>query len=89
MASVPTGDDVKDAGMSAVKVGGAASVGGAVGRGVLGPGFGTALGGVLAGAALDGADGDMAATLAVERGMNELFAGAASGGGGGDNGQVM
>jgi hypothetical protein len=62
MVSVPTTSDVSDAGMSAVKIGGASSVGQAVGRGVLGPGFGTALGGVLAGAALDGADGDMAAT---------------------------
>ena len=83
MVDVPTTSDVSDAGMSGLKVGGAASIGGALGRGILGPGLGTALGGTLAGAAVGGGDGDMAAALAVERGMNELFAG----GGGGSSRQ--
>jgi len=81
MATVPTTSDVSDGGMSGLKVGGAASIGGVLGRGILGPGLGTALGGTVAAAALDSnSDRDMAAALAVNQGMQELFAG----GGGGD-----
>jgi len=87
MVDVPTTSDVSDAGMSGLKVGGAASIGGALGRGVLGPGIGTALGGTVAAAALGGSEGDTAAALAIERGMNELFAG--GGGSSGGSEQVM
>jgi hypothetical protein len=83
MASIPTTDDATDAGMTGLKAGGAASIGQTLGRGILGPGLGTALGGTVAAAAMSGDARDMVATLSVERGMNELFAG---GGGGGSRG---
>ena len=54
------------------------ALGETVGASVLGPGIGTALGGVAGASALSGADRDTAALVAVERGMNELFGGAAA-----------
>jgi hypothetical protein len=81
--SVPTSNQV----VSTAKTGGvngtAVALGETVGRGVLGPGLGTAAGGIVAASSLDGNARDMAATVAVERGMSELFAGAMGGGGGG------
>jgi len=70
---VPTKDDVKDTAVSGGISGTGLALGETVGRGILGPGLGTAAGGVLAASAMD--DGkDMAAMVAVERGMTELFA---------------
>ena len=89
MVSVPTGSDVSDAGMSGLKTGGTASIGQTLGRSILGPGIGTALGGTVAAASVDGANRDMAAALSVERGMNELFGGMASSSGGRSNERVM
>jgi hypothetical protein len=90
MVDVPTTEGVRDAGMTGVINGLAGGVGAALGRGILGPGIGTAAGGVTAAAMLDGNDRDIVATYAVMDGMEELFSGAsASGGGGGTNERVM
>lgn len=80
MVDVPTTNDVSDTGMGGLKTGGAAGLGELVGRSILGPGIGTAAGGVLAGSMLSGSSRDMVAALAVERGTNELFAGGSGGG---------
>lgn len=77
--SVPTGDDVKDT----AKMGGLAGIGLGIGEGVgrsfLGPGLGTAVGGIAAASAMDGSARETAGIVAVERGMHELFAGGSGG----------
>lgn len=70
--SVPTGDSVKSAGMSGAINGGSLAIGELLGRAVLGPGIGTAAGGVLAASTDSGETRDTMALVAVERGMNEL-----------------
>jgi hypothetical protein len=80
--------------MDAAKTGGingtVLALGESLGRGVLGPGLGTAAGGVVSASALSGADRDTAALVAVERGMSELFGGAmASGNDGGGSRRRM
>lgn len=86
MVSVPTTDDLTGAASDGAVPAAAASLGGTVGRSVLGPGIGTSLGAVLGAAALDDGDAQMmAATIGLERGMTELFAGGMGGGSSGGN----
>ena len=73
--SVPTGDSMKDAGMTGVVDGGTLALGEILGRGVLGPGLGTTAGGIVAAAAEEGTTGDTMAMIAVERGAQELLGG--------------
>ena len=80
MPNVPTKSTLKDAATTGGMNGLASGVGRMAGRSVLGPGLGTAVGGVGAAAALDGTDRDMVATIAVDRAVDELFAGASSSG---------
>lgn len=86
MVDVPTTDDATDTAMSGLKTGGAAGLGQTIGRSILGPGIGTAAGGVLAGSMFGGSERDMIAALGVERGVNELMAG--GGGGGSSRGRM-
>jgi len=83
MVDVPTTNDVTDSGMTGLKAGGAAGLGEMIGQSILGPGVGTAAGGILAGSMLGGSERDTVAAISVERGFNELF----SGGSGGSSGR--
>lgn len=83
MPDVPTADDAKDAGMTGLMTGGGTAVGEIAGRSILGAGLGTTVGGVLAASTMSGQSRDTAAALAVERGANELIAGAGTQGTGG------
>lgn len=76
MPDVPTKSTITTAATNGGMNGLAAGLGQTVGRGVLGPGIGTAAGGILSASMLDGNDRDMVATISVERAMNELFSGA-------------
>lgn len=78
MVSVPTKDSVTDAGSSGI-AGIAPGLGAAFGRGFLGPGLGTAIGGIAGASALDGASRDRMAELVVYDSINELLTGGASG----------
>lgn len=89
MVDVPTTSDVTDAASGGAVNGLAAGLGQSVGRGTLGPGIGTAAGGILAASMLNGSDRDMVATLSIERATNELLAGAMSGGGGSSGGNAL
>jgi hypothetical protein len=80
MVQVPTKGSATDAAKTGGINGTATALGETVGRSIIGPGLGTAAGGVLAASAMSGTDRDIMATLAVERGMTELFAGGSSGG---------
>jgi len=80
MVEVPTTDDVTDTAKGGAMPGLAAGIGESVGRSILGPGIGTAAGSILAGSMLSGGNRDMVATLGVERGVNELMAGAGNSG---------
>lgn len=82
MPSVPTKNSVTGSAKNGGMNGLAAGLGETVGRSVLGPGIGTAAGGILAGSMMSGNDRTLVSTLAVERGVNELFAGSASAAGG-------
>lgn len=88
MVDVPTTNDMTNSGMDGLKTGGAAGLGQLVGRSILGRGVGTAAGGVLAGAMLDGRQRETVAALGVERGMNEVFAGASGNQSGGNRGRL-
>jgi hypothetical protein len=78
---VPTTNDLKNSVTDGAVPGTALALGETVGRGVLGPGLGTALGGVAAASTQSGDDRTTMSVIAFERGMSELFAGAGSGGG--------
>lgn len=80
MVDVPTKDSLVDTAKTGGMSGTAVALGSTVGRSVIGSGIGTAAGGVIAASALDGSQRDVAATIAVERGMTELLAGGGSGG---------
>lgn len=82
MPDVPTTNDVKGAAKDGAVAGGGVAIGEAVGRSVLGPGVGTAAGGILAASTMSGNSREMASILAVERGATELLGGM----GGGDSG---
>ena len=61
--------------MSGAINGGSLAIGEVLGRAVLGPGLGTAAGGVLAASTDSGETRDTMALVAVERGMQELMGG--------------
>lgn len=73
--SVPTKSSLTSAGKSGAIDGTTLAIGEVLGRAVIGPGPGTALGGIAAAATESGTTRDTMATIAVERGMNELFGG--------------
>lgn len=89
MVDVPTRDSatsaLKDGGMT----GGSAVLGEVIGRSILGPGVGTAAGGIVTASMLDGTSREIAASLAVERGANEIATTAMGGGSSSGNGGVM
>lgn len=87
MVSVPSQSSLKDAGGSGVKVGGLSGISQAVGARMLGPGVGTAAGGIVGASAMSGGARDRAAERAVERGVVELFA-RGGGGSGGSRGSM-
>lgn len=70
--SVPTGSSLKKAGKTGLFDGGTLAVGEIAGRSVLGPGAGTAVGGILAASSESGATRDTMATIAVERAIQEM-----------------
>jgi hypothetical protein len=80
MVDVPTTSDLTDAATGGAKNGLASGLGQSLGRSVLGPGLGTAAGGITAAAMLDGQDRMIVSTLAVESAIRELTAGGMSGG---------
>lgn len=86
--SVPTVDTTKSAGKAGLTNGLVGGVGTAVGSQVLGNGLGTAIGGIVAAGALEGADRDMVATIAVMQGIGSLGSGSA-GGASSSNSEVM
>lgn len=71
--SVPGTSDATDAGKTGVLEGGAVGVGEALGRALLGPGLGTAAGGIAAAAAQSGSSRDRMAAIAIERAVNEVM----------------
>lgn len=85
--SVPTTNDVKGAAKDGAIAGGALGLGSVMGRSMLGPGLGTAVGGVAAASTLSGNARETASIIAVERGMSELFAGAGGSSGGSSGGR--
>lgn len=80
---VPTTDDLTGAASDGAVPGTVLALGETVGRSVLGPGVGTAAGGIAAAATQSGDMRGTAALVAVERGMNELFSGMGGSGGSG------
>jgi hypothetical protein len=80
--SVPTKNSAIDAGKTNVVEGMALGLGESMGRSILGPGLGTALGGIAIASAQSGAARDRMAMVAGERAANEIFAGGGGGGGG-------
>lgn len=71
--STPGLGDASSAGKTGVMEGGAVGVGEALGRSFLGPGLGTAVGGIAVAAAADGTARDRMATIALERAVNEVL----------------
>lgn len=80
--SVPSKSSALDAGKYGAVNGGLLAVGETVGRSVLGPGIGTALGGMAAASTESGATRDSMALVAGERAVNELLGGSGGGSGG-------
>lgn len=78
MVSVPSKDSATDAGKTGLVGGGMSGIGQAFGRSLVGPGLGTALGGIAAASAMNGTERDRAAERTIERATVELFGGAAS-----------
>ena len=70
--SVPTKSSLLSAGKTGGIDGTTLALGEVLGRALLGPGPGTAVGGIAAAATERGSTRDMMATIAVERGMTEL-----------------
>jgi len=75
MTDVPTVDDVKDTGTSAAKNGAIAGAGYGLGSAVLGKSLGRPAGGVVAGAAIGGDEGDMVALFGIAEGVENMLAG--------------
>lgn len=71
--STPGIQDGKDAGKTGALQGGAVGVGQSLGRALLGPGLGTAAGGIAVAAAADGNARDRMATIAIERAVTEVL----------------
>lgn len=86
--SVPTKNSLMDAGKTGFVDGTTLATGETLGRSVLGPGLGTAIGGMVAASAQSGTARDRMATIAAERGMSELFTGASGGGGNNQRGRI-
>lgn len=84
--SVPTTGDATEAGKSMAIQGGALGVGESLGRSILGPGIGTAVGGLAVASMNDGQDRKTQATIVGERAVSELMGGADSGGASGSTG---
>lgn len=86
--SVPTTGDAtgsaKDLAVQGVPLG----IGESFGRSLLGPGLGTALGGVAVASMNDGMEGKVQATIAGERAMNEIMMAGASSGNSGGRGSI-
>lgn len=72
---VPTMNAAKDAGMTGLKAGGIGGLGTTLGQSILGPGLGTAAGGVLAASSMSGNARDTVATVSVMQATNELMGG--------------
>ncbi len=87
MPSVPTVDDVKDTGGSAVADGAVYGLGMGLGTGLLGP-IGTAAGGVVSGASVGGQKGETLATIAIGMAAKDIMSGG-SGGSGAQSQRVM
>lgn len=77
MVEVPSKDSATDAGKTGIVGGGMSGLGQALGRSTLGPGIGTAAGGIAAASAMEGDSRDRAAERAVDRAVIELFGGQA------------
>lgn len=86
MVSVPTKNSVTDSAKSGAMAGVPAGLGAAFGRGLLGPGIGTAVGGIAGASMLDGDSRDTMAQMAVYDAVNELLT---MGSGNSGNGGVM
>lgn len=71
--SIPGTSDGMDAGKTGVMEGGAVGVGEAFGRALLGPGLGTAAGGIAVAAAQSGSSRDRMAAIAIERATREVL----------------
>lgn len=71
--SMPGTSDATDAGKTGALEGGAVGIGEALGRTLLGPGLGTAAGGIAVAAAQSGGSRDRMAAIAIERAVNEVF----------------
>ena len=79
--SMPDKNSAIDAGKTGATQGAPLAIGETLGRGVLGRGIGTAVGGIAVASAQSGQTRDTMALVAVERGVNEMMtAGASSGG---------
>lgn len=85
MVDVPTKDEALSQGKTGAVGGIASGLGQQVGRGILGLGVGTALGGILASTLLSGTSADTVAILSVDKGIEELLVG----GGGAGTSEVM
>jgi hypothetical protein len=73
MPDVPTKSSLKTSAKNGGVNGLASGIGKTLGRGILGPGIGTAAGGIAAASMLDGNDRDIVATMAVDQAVGELF----------------
>lgn len=82
MVKVPTKNSLSDAGMHGVKKGGISGLGQVLGTSILGPGLGTAAGGIVAASSMSGQARDRAAERAVEEGLTLMMIGGGGGGGG-------
>lgn len=85
---VPTKASAIDAGKTNVTEGMALGLAESLGRSVLGPGLGTAIGGLAVASAASGASRDRMAMVAGERAANELFGGGASAAAGDSRGRM-
>ena len=85
MVEVPTTDDVKDSGMSGVTGGIPAGAGALVGKSILGPGIGTAAGGIAGASFTNGNTRVRTAETAVILGLAELGGGLGGSGGSSDS----
>lgn len=88
MVDVPSKDSISDSAKTGASGGVPAGIGALAGRSFMGPGLGTAVGGIAGASMLSGSDRDNMAQTAVFLGITEL-AGASGGGSSGGNGGVM
>ncbi len=73
MTDVPTVDDVKNSATGAVKPGAIAGAGYGLGSALLGKSLGRPAGGVVAGAAVGGDEGDMIALFGIAEGVENMI----------------